>query len=105
MIPAPPCRRPSCPHVRLPLQPTNLCASGRVDHPGRAEERGRRIAGLLRLIGRGLSSAEIAARLVVGGETVKTRVSRLPRELEVRDRAQAVVTAYGSGPAVPRRIS
>ncbi|MCW2929145.1 MAG: vraR 2 [Actinomycetia bacterium] len=56
---------------------------------------------MLALIARGMSNTEISEHLVIAEQTTKTHVSRILMKLALRDRAQAVVSAYESGLVTP----
>lgn len=66
-------------------------------HARRVERLTAREAETLRLMSHGLPNADIAARLGIGAETVKTHVSAVLRKLAARDRTHAVVIAFESG--------
>ncbi|MEV6108722.1 response regulator transcription factor [Streptomyces sp. NPDC051940] len=52
---------------------------------------------VLGLVAQGLSNTELARHLHLSETTVKTHVSRILGKLQLRDRAQAVITAYETG--------
>ncbi|MEC3976633.1 response regulator transcription factor [Amycolatopsis sp. H20-H5] len=56
---------------------------------------------VLRLMAAGLSNVEIAGKLFLGVQTVKTHVGNVLGKLGARDRTQAVVKAYDSGFVTP----
>jgi DNA-binding NarL/FixJ family response regulator len=60
-----------------------------------------REAEVLALMAKGLSNAEIAGRLEVSLQTVKTHVANVLAKLRARDRTQAVIAAYDSGFVTP----
>jgi len=56
---------------------------------------------ILRLIARGLSNDDIAARLVISPLTAKTHVRNILRKLDCHDRAALVALAYETGFVIP----
>jgi DNA-binding NarL/FixJ family response regulator len=61
------------------------------------EELTARECEVLKLMGRGLSNAEIAEQLVVSEVTVKTHIGHIFMKLALRDRAAAIVYAFDHG--------
>lgn len=52
---------------------------------------------VLRLVGLGMSNAEIAAELYMGAGTVKAHISRILPKLDCANRVQAAIVAHDSG--------
>lgn len=74
-------------------RPIRVPATGELLTPRETE--------VLRLVSSGATNREIAERLVVGPETVKTHVTRLLRKLDVRTRTAAATRARELGLAPP----
>src|SRR6185312_7674187 len=75
----------------------------------RSDRKARELTGItdrerevLRLVGLGISNAEIAATLFITAGTAKTHVAHLLAKLGARDRVQLVITAYQAGLSTPK---
>jgi|ERR1700683_2646523 DNA-binding NarL/FixJ family response regulator len=68
---------------------------------GAAADAARQLTGreleIVKLVARGLTNAEIAARLYLSDATVKSHIARILAKLRLRDRIQVVVFAYETG--------
>jgi DNA-binding NarL/FixJ family response regulator len=64
---------------------------------GRLGQLTAREVDVLRLVGRGMSNAEIARELFIGETTVKTHVGRVLMKLGLRDRVHAAIAAHQAG--------
>ncbi|GLZ78144.1 hypothetical protein Afil01_29510 [Actinorhabdospora filicis] len=77
----------------LDVRPTTAKVSVSAGDSGLSERELEVLAGL----SQGHSNAQIAARLFISEDTVKTHTRRLYRKLGASDRAHAVATAFRAG--------
>lgn len=84
-------------HPRVATRVVAELTGGRAEAPNALRDLTVRELEVLRLLGEGLSNAEIAQRLVIAHKTVKTHVSAILMKLQLADRTQAAVHAWRHG--------
>jgi DNA-binding NarL/FixJ family response regulator len=85
-----------------PFRPRTACHSDSTTGPPTALT--EREFGILRLVGAGLTSREISARLLISHKTVENHKQRLFAKLGVQNQAHAVSVAMRTGLMRPDRI-
>lgn len=86
-------------HGEVPISPAiarRLLQRFRADEPSAAALSPRETE-VLRLIGRGLKSAEVAGVLAISPQTVTTHIKTIYRKLEITSRAEAALEARKRG--------
>lgn len=69
----------------------------RVHTPAQMAQLTAREREVLILVARGLSNADVAAKLFISEATVRTHLARVMAKLKVREKSQAVAVAYQTG--------
>lgn len=84
-------------HPRVATRVVQEIHGGRLDQPNVFTDLSERELEVLRMIANGVSNSEIAARLCISEQTVKSHVSNILSKLHLADRTQAAAFAWREG--------